>query len=233
MIDGVATRMTYDALIFDLDGVLLTGWQTSDTVYRRSTATMLEAYGYEDADWSSALENPDCSAAFREACANWEIPPDPAWGYRERAATQFETARIASGERATFDDADTLAELRKSYALGIVSNNRHCLVAWCVESLPWGSAISAYRGRYPTLPDYDRMKPDPTYLASTIEKMGVEDVLFVGDRRSDVLTADRVGCDSALLSRSNTVPPGNHEPTYHISSLTDLQTLHDTGWIEH
>ena len=222
--------MSYDAILFDLDGVLLTGRQTADSVYRRSTAAMLEAHGRQDVSaWPEALENPDSAADFRRTCDKFDIPADAAWGYRERTATQFETARIANGDRLTFPDADVLTDLAPAHEVGIVSNNRHCLVAWCVQNLEWGDAISAYRGRYPILSDYDRMKPDPTFLVTAIDQLEGKSVLFVGDRRSDVLTAERVGCDSALLARNGCLPPGDAEPTYVIESLTELLELHDTG----
>lgn len=220
--------MTYNTILFDLDGVLLSGRQTTDSVYHRSTAAMLEAHGREDiSNWPEALENPDSAADFRSACAEFDIPAEPAWGYRERTATQFETARIEAGSRSVFPDTNTLTDLATSHSVGIVSNNRQCLVAWCVQNLDWGDAVSAYRGRYPILSDYDRMKPDPTFLATTIDRLDGTSVLFVGDRRSDVLTAERVGCDSALLTRNGSVPPGDAEPTYIIESLEELKDLHE------
>ena len=222
--------MTYDAVIFDLDGVLLTGRQTSDAVYQRATAAMLGAYGKSEIEtWPKALDNPDSSEEFANACETLAIPAGPAWGYRERTATQYESERIASGERAVFDDATALHTLSSTAKIGIVSNNRHCLVAYCVDTLDWGTTITAYRGRYPTLPDYDRMKPDPTYLAATIDQLNGDSVLFVGDRRSDVLTANRVGCDSALLSRDGEIPAGNAEPTVHITTLHELVQIQENG----
>lgn len=223
--------MHYDAILFDMDGVLVTGTHTISSVYHRATAEMVEAFGVGVAsEWTSDLQNPDSVVDFRRACSRWGLPDEAAWAYRERAATGIERDRIQSGERTAFPDTDVLAALADRYTIGVVSNNRHDTVGFCVEYFDWGDHVTTYRGRFPTLAEYDRMKPDPSFLSWTVDRLDATAPLFVGDRVSDVLTAERVGCDAAMIARSGTDRPRSGDPTFHLSSLLELLELHENGW---
>ena len=214
-----------------MDGVLVTGFETASTVYAKATESLLLAFGEEHPlEWSSALENPDSATEFREACKHWNLPPRAAWGYRERTASYLEERRIDNRKRDAFADTDVLSSLGDAYALGIASNNRHDTVAYCTVEFGWREHISVTRGRFPVLEEYDRMKPHPRFLAWTLDQLAAERALFVGDRSSDVTTANRVGCKSALLVRDGTVPDENANPTWTIETLEELLELAEAGW---
>lgn len=218
--------MRYDAILFDLDGVLVTGRETTPGVYRTATERLVRAFGHDgSAEWTEALENPTSAAEFRDACERWGFQSDAAWGYRERTATGLEGRRIRNRKRAPFGDAEVLGELAGDHRIGICSNNRHPTVADCIQEYGWTEYVDTYRGRFPTLTDFDRRKPDPTYLEWVIERIEAVDPLFIGDRLSDVRTAEGVGCDAALLTRDGDVPTGSPTPTYHIKSLSELLSL--------
>lgn len=223
--------MSYDAIVFDLDGVLLTGYHTAPAVYREATRETLADFDVSAPAVPEALVNPDDTEEVREFCDHHDCSPDAFWGYREHASTVLENERITDGEREPFEDVEVLARLAESATLGIVSNNRHGTVRFVREHFDWGDAFGAVRGRTPTLAGYDRMKPDPHYLALTLDDLGVEpaETLFVGDRLSDVETADRAGTDSALLVRNGDRPAGEGEPTHVVESLRDLQALATDG----
>lgn len=225
--------VSYDAIIFDLDGVLITGAGTPDGVYRDATVSMMQAFGRDDlSTWPEALENPDSGESFRRACEQVGVPGEPAWGYRERAATVYEASFIDRGERTSYPDTDVIQRLSEGYRLGIASNNRHETVAYCLDRFDWNSEFERFRGRFPTLEDYDRMKPDPSYLTWVIDRLQARDPLFVGDRATDVLAADRAGADAAYLERSGEGAPDQIEPSYVVHSLSELVDLHEAGWPE-
>lgn len=223
--------MTYEAILFDMDGVLVTGYETVPDVYRRTTSQLLRAFGHPTADeWSMSLQNPAGADEFREACSEWDLPPEAAWGYRERVSTELATERIDAGERTAFPDTTVLASLAEDYAIGVVSNNRHDTVDYCVDTFDWGDVVDAYRGRFPTLVDYDRMKPNPRYLSWILDRLDASEVLFIGDRASDVRTAENAGADAALLTREGNDAPVAIAPTYHLTTLAELPELHAQGW---
>lgn len=223
--------MRYDALLFDMDGVLVEGTSTVPAVYREAAGELLRAFGHEDPDdsWSMSLQNPADAAGFREACARWGLPAAPAWGYREGASCDLERARLERGEREPHADTSVLGELAETHRLGVCSNNRHATVADCVAMFAWGDHIDAYRGRFPALAEYDRMKPDPAFLEWVIDELDATRPLFVGDRITDVAAAERAGCDAALLARDGAFPTGTPEPCYRIESLEALTELEASG----
>ncbi|MFB6150733.1 MAG: HAD family hydrolase [Haloarculaceae archaeon] len=217
----------YDALVFDLDGVLLTGYHTDPAVYRRATVESLADFGVETDDPPAALVDPDDAGTARRVCERLGVPADPYWGYREHAATALENDRIRAGERVPFDDVDALSTLADRADLAVVSNNRHGTVRFVRNHFDWGGHLTTAVGRRPTLAGYDLMKPDPHYLEAALDALGTDpaDGLFVGDRRSDVATADRAGADAALLVRDDDQPDGEPEPTFVVESLEDLLSI--------
>lgn len=217
--------MSYDAILFDLDGVLITGRQTPDAVYRLATKKMLQGFGRGADAWPDALQNPEDADAFREASLTVDLPAEAAWGYRERAATDLAHGRRRDRGRTAYTDTEVLERLHREYALGVCSNNRHDSVQEYLELNDWDAYVDAFRGRFPTLPDFDRRKPDPAYLEWLIGRMGVERPLFVGDRVSDVRTATRAGCDAALLTRGEGRGADRVRPAYRFDSLNELADL--------
>ncbi|MFW6017259.1 MAG: HAD family hydrolase [Halapricum sp.] len=216
--------MVYETLLFDMDGVLLTGYHTDRDVYRQAAAATLADFGTDYAgDPPPGLVDPDDIAEVRTTCDDLGLPAAPAWAYRERAATTLENERIVAGDRVPFADTSVLSELADSHSIAVVSNNRQGTVRFAADHFGW--PVEVARGRYPTLSEYGKLKPDAHLLQWTLDRLGVEQALFVGDRRTDIEAARRVGIDAALLSRDGDVPDGNPEPTHHVESLLELPDL--------
>jgi len=188
----------YDAVLFDMDGVLLTGRHTDPAVYERAAERVLDTRGISDppADLVEAFISPGTADAFRAAAERYELPADDVWAARERVASELEAERIAAGEREPFPDIGALDALP---SLGVVSNNRQQTVSFTVDHLSLDAAVAV--GRDPTLAGFERLKPDPYYVLSALDTLAVESVLYVGDRYTDVAAAHAAGADAALLDR--------------------------------
>ena len=212
--------MTYETILFDMDGVLLTGYHTDREVYRQAAAATLADFGIDYEREPPGLVDPDDISEVRTTCDDLSLPATSAWAYRERAATTIENERIAGGDRVPFDDTVVLADLADEQTLGIVSNNRQGTVRFTAEHFGW--PMDTVRGRYPTLTEFSKRKPDAHLLRWTLDRLSTDEALFVGDRRTDIAAADRAGIDSVLLSRDGNVPDGEPEPTHHIESLDAL-----------
>jgi HAD superfamily hydrolase (TIGR01549 family) len=217
--------VTYETILFDMDGVLLTGYHTAPSVYRRATAATLADFAIDHDDLPPGLAAPDGVAEVRTVCDDLGIPAAPAWAYRERAATTIENEQIVAGDRTAFPDTDVLTTLGDDHALGIVSNNRQGTVRFAADRFEWD--VEVVRGRYPILAEYGKLKPDPYLLQWTLDRLDADDVLFVGDRRTDIRAAHRAGVDATLLARDGDPPDGNPEPEYHVESLDELYPILD------
>lgn len=216
--------MTYETILFDMDGVLLTGYHTDREVYRQAAAATLADFGIDyEGEPPPGLVDPDDISEVRTTCDDLSLPATSAWAYRERAATTIENERIAAGDRVPFDDTAVLADLADDHPLAIVSNNRQGTVRFTAEYFDW--PLNAVRGRYPTLTEFGKRKPDAHLLRWMLDRLDAGEALFVGDRRTDIAAADRAGIDSALLARDGNVPDGESEPTHHIESLDALPNL--------
>lgn len=218
--------MSYDAIIFDFDGVLISGRRTPRGVYERATREVLRAFGRPDIDsWPIDLQKPSTATEFRTICSKFDLPPEPAWTYREAAATTIEHEWIGGPDRQRFPDVDVLQTLAETYPIAIASNNRNALVGHCIDRFGWEDMIAAYRGRYPTLEEYDQRKPNPCLIQWVVDDLSIETPLYVGDRETDVMAADRIGCDSVLLRRREYDSPDDSNSTFEITSLTELPKI--------
>jgi len=218
--------MAYDAVCFDMDGVLLTGYHTDRSVYHRAVRATLADFGVDyEGDPPPDLVDPDRVASIRATFDELGIPASPAWAYRERAATTIENESILAGDRTTFPDVSVLSEFAGTHELAVASNNRQGTVRFVADhfELP----VEVVRGRFPTLRDFSQRKPDPHMIEWLLLHLETRDALVVGDRRSDVEAAHRAGIDAALLTRDGDPPEGEPEPDHHVESLDDLAEILD------
>lgn len=216
----------YDAILFDMDGVLVEGWGTHPPVYREAAERALSDLGAEATDRDLEILGATAfSEAIAERCRGLDLDPERFWERREHHASRLSNDRLDRGERPLYDDVSVLPTLAESLPLGVASNNRHETVRFVVESL-LPAPISAYRGRDPTVEGYRRRKPDTYYLDAVLRKLDADDALYVGDRESDVEVAARVGIDSAFVRRShNAGSTLSRSPTHEVEGLDTLVDL--------
>ncbi|GAB3410560.1 HAD family hydrolase [Haloparvum alkalitolerans] len=217
----------YDALLFDMDGVLLVGAGTDPGVYRMAAHDALRELGVDppsvpagDAD---ALEAVHYSDEMATACDALDVDRDRWWAARERHASRRTNARVRSGARRRYDDVAALPDLAADRRLGLVSNNRHATAAF-VADFCFPGVFEAVVGREPTVADYRRRKPDPALVERGLTAMDATTGLYVGDRETDVVAAERAGLDAAFVERPhNDAADLDAEPTHVVASLYDLR----------
>ncbi len=215
----------YDAVLFDMDGVLLQGRSTSETVYQRATEDALQLLNVEPRpEQRTTLQQPRYSPIVAMHCRELGIDPERFWRLREHCASAREHRRLAAGQRKPHTDVNALLQFDCPKA--IVSNNRHATVEFVQQHLFAGLFVDG-RGRDPTIDGYRHRKPDSAYLEEMLQTLDVDDALYVGDRETDIQAAKAAGVDVAFLLReSANVESPDLTPTYEITSLRDLQRLH-------
>lgn len=112
----------------------------------------------------------------------------------------------------------------KNILMGVVSNKRHEPLNLAIGYLGWNnfflSAVGAGRA--------ERDKPDPAPLIMSMKEidpaLSVQDVLYVGDSETDLLTAKNAGCDVAFVQSEGPRPDliEKYAPTYAFDSLEAL-----------
>lgn len=218
----------YDALLFDMDGVLLAGRGTDSALYHEATRAVFADAGVEVPD-GLLDEHPGSHEAVLAAADGAGLDTDAFWAARESTVSDLEHERLAAGDRAPYDDVAVLDDLATDHRLGVVSNNRQKTVEFVADWAGFADAVSALTGRAPTVEGYERQKPDPHYLHETLSELGVDDpgaALYVGDRENDLVAADNAGMDGAFIRR-----PHNRDvelgrvPEYEIESLRALRDL--------
>ncbi|RBI61702.1 HAD family hydrolase [halophilic archaeon] len=215
--------MTYDAIVFDNDGVLVE--PPAEDVLVAAARDAFAEVGVESPDEHhvEAMVRGVTPDRLREVCDAYDLDPATFWRARDRTAAAAQRRELRAGRTATYDDVTALASLDRPF--GVVSTNQHETVEFVLDrfELP---EFETYYGRPPTIESLRRKKPNPHYLDAALADLGVSDALFVGDSESDVLAAANTGVDSAFVRRPHREGYAlDAEPTHEIAGLDELPAL--------
>jgi HAD superfamily hydrolase (TIGR01549 family) len=216
--------MSYESVIFDNDGVLLT--LTSRATHQAGTRRAFERVGVVDPD-------PDHLEAMRigvtpdrldAVCRHYDLDPEQFWTARDGAISAAQRAAIRAGEKRPYGDVRALDRLEGP--LGVVSSNQQATVDFAFDHFDLDRYFETVRGRPPTVQSLHRKKPSPYYIDQALSDLGVTDALYVGDSESDVQAAQRAGIDSAFVRRPHTVDTDlSVTPTYDVDGLAAVADL--------
>lgn len=219
--------MDYDAIIFDNDGVLVT--PTPRSLWQSASRLAFQEFGV----WAvidehiERMDGHSLSVLVR-LCEHYGVDAGEFWRRRETHAVRAQRHEFRHGTKGAYDDIDTVAEL--SVPVGIVSNNQQATIDFIVDYYGLDEAVGTHYGREPTLDGLARMKPGSYYLQQAVDDLGTTNPLYVGDSNVDMAAADDLGIDSAFIRRPHrTDYRTSPDPTYEITSLSELAVLCDTG----
>ncbi len=215
--------MTYDAVVFDSDGVLVT--PTDRETVQVAAEKTFTSLGVRD-------PGPDAIAAIADGSIDeiteiamaYELVPNELWRARERAVSQSQRELIDEGGKRFYTDVGTINRLTPEYRLAVVSNNQQATVEHVARSGMLTDALEAIYGRPPTIEGLRRMKPNPAMITTALEDLDTDRALYIGDQQTDIEAARAAGIDAAYLQRSHNGIPTD-EPAYVIESLWELPEL--------
>jgi len=219
--------MSYDAVLFDHDGVLvdvLSRTQLSDR-FAEQGATLLREAGVTPTD--SVVETLYLSVSYEEVTGlaeRFATDPEQLWRAREDIIDALLTAAVRSGEKEPYEDIEVVDSL--SVPTGIVSNNQTRIVEDILRYHGLREQFDTLWAREPQLSSLTRKKPEPTFITEAMNDLGVSNPLYVGDSESDVIAGQRADVDVAFIrrehNRSTTLSVG---PTYEIETLATLSSI--------
>jgi HAD superfamily hydrolase (TIGR01549 family) len=222
--------MSYDAVLFDNDGVLI--GETDGEVMRAGVRNAFERVGIEPepADVSTMTAFSALTVdRVREVCRSYDLDPESFWATREREVCAVQREEIRGERKTLFEDFDALESLDSlGIGLGIVSNNQHDTVGFMIDHFELDGRFGTFYGVEPTLDGLRRKKPAPHYLRLAMSDLGAEDVLYVGDRETDVRAARQAGLDAAYIRRHDHQSTGETfewRPRFEIDSLAALPAV--------
>lgn len=224
----------YDAVIFDMDGVLIE--RSPSWVFDEATRDAFAAFDLEpeDEDYNSLRSLSFIgNGGAKSLEERYGVSIDSLWAARESFASVNQMRAIERGEKTLYDDALSTVDAIDA-PMGVVSNNSQQAVDHILRRFGFGERFRAWYGLQPTLEDAARSKPDPTYLRRVLDDLEAETGVYVGDRASDVAAAHRAGIDSAFVHREfNTDEEFDDPPTYELDRVGELLEKLDGRLDEH
>lgn len=219
--------MSYDSLLLDFDGVLVTVLDRE-----RRLASCMGAVDdlfdgiALDRETLGTLSHSLGPETVRSMSRELGLAPERLWRVREDLLASVLRDAAASGHKRPYPDVTALAEL--DVPLGIASNNQRRVVEHVLEEYDLRGQFETVHGRRPRLESLAHKKPEPTLLERARERLDGSNPLYVGDKQKDVTAARRAGMDVAFVRREH-----NHDrvldpsPTYEIPDLDGVVPLYD------
>jgi phosphoglycolate phosphatase len=212
--------MTYDAVLFDFDGVIAE--KPGRGTFERALARTCDRVGESlpaEATLRRFVEGDFDAIAAR--CRDVGVDPDRFCAQATVDAIREQWRAVEDGCRSLYEDATAIRAL--SPALGVVSDNHPTVFSLLLRRFGLRDAFQTVYGCSISAEGLASRKPNPSHLEAAIDDLDADWSVYVGDRPVDVETAAQAGVDSVLVARTADVPETS--ATHRVSSLRDLPVL--------
>ncbi len=118
---------------------------------------------------------------------------------------------------------ECMERLHKKYKIILSSDSNHTMVDKLLKNFIYDDVFIS-----DDLRSY-KENPDGSFFRQVVERTGVKpgEILHIGDSRSDILGAYRIGASSCWLNREKHLWQHDIKPDYTINDLTELNSIVD------
>ena len=225
--------MSYEAVIFDNDGVIVA--EAVDSVLEAAATTAFEAVGVADpaTEHVEMLRKGVSPETLYAIAERYGFDADEFWAARDDAASSAQIEATRNGGKPFFEDAAVVREL--SVPASVVSSNQQATLDFLFSHYDLTECFVSVYGRQPTVEHLKRKKPHPYFVEQALDDLRAHmpgalapaDVLMVGDNESDVRAAHAAGLDALYLRRNGNDTTLDVTPEYERSTLDSLPTFLD------
>lgn len=215
--------MSYEALIFDFDGVLI---DSGFDGFHWALEAREEFAHERDLDIDMNILGQGLYVRRETVITDIIERQNITWNQfrnMEKAVAERKVELASTGELELFDDVRPVLD-QLDIPIAIVSNSyRDYLQAMLVE-LGIAQYIRFYNA--PSIRNIrnfrERMKPEPVMINEALERLGTDNVVMIGDQLEDVMGAKRAGIDSIYIDRNGGI---EEEANYSVESLKEALEL--------
>ncbi|MFC0424527.1 HAD family hydrolase [Lactiplantibacillus plajomi] len=208
--------MTYQAIMFDIDGTLT----NSQPVYTTVMRAVLKEFGRDFSDDDAQLTFP---MAAEQALAHLGIEADEVDRFQVRyeavMADHFTDIKLFPGIETM------MAQLPSDVKLGIVTSQRRNEMDTVMAP---HAPVMAHMDVTIGADDTPKRKPDPLPLLTALKRVNVtpENALFVGDSLSDEKTAAAANVDFGLAGWGMDPNASHQTVAHHFEHPADIAALY-------
>ncbi|MBS3777782.1 MAG: HAD hydrolase-like protein [Candidatus Thermoplasmatota archaeon] len=210
------TDKTY-AIIFDLDGVLLDS-ETDMSWMKQALIDTLNEFGIQPTKKNLEILDRKNLEKFPSVATYFNLNVKELWHVRNYHYTARKVEAIKTKQIHPFPDITAIESLQRDAELAILSNSPQEVVDEFLKMFNLQHLFTAGVGRSSDYKDIFRLKPHPLLWKKLKPDLTATTFLYVGDRRSDRIFAEKMNMIFFGLNRYYTAFPDGFSTLYEIST---------------
>jgi phosphoglycolate phosphatase len=189
-----------NAIIFDLDGVLLDS-ESNMQWMEQALIDTLEAFDIKPTQQNLSMLDQKNLSRFPKAADYFNVNVKALWKKRNNCYTNRKVEAIKTKQIHPFPDTKAVHKIKNIAKLGILSNSPQEVVDEFLIQFDFQKVFTAGVGRSSKYEDIFRLKPHPLLWNKLKPKLHATSLFYVGDRKTDKIFAEKMNMKFFGLNR--------------------------------